>query len=86
MDRNSTGRGLRVYAEETHQIDPSPEAADPAVEEPDEPGDADDFDASPAALPVALPVFDDRDWDVFIPDDDELDLLPDPGDFWTPDD
>jgi hypothetical protein len=25
---------------------------------------------------------DDIKWDVFLPDDDELDPLPDPGDFW----
>ena len=25
---------------------------------------------------------DDAKWDVFLPDDDELDPLPDPGDFW----
>jgi hypothetical protein len=30
---------------------------------------------------------DDSHWDVFIPDDDEIDPLPDPGDFWVePDD
>jgi hypothetical protein len=26
---------------------------------------------------------DDSHWDVFIPDDDEIDPLPDPGDFWV---
>jgi len=82
MDLNNTGRRLRVYAEKTNQIEPSPAAASACAEDPDDPGDADDFDTSPAALPV----FDDHDWDVFIPDDDELDLLPDPSDFWTPDD
>jgi hypothetical protein len=25
---------------------------------------------------------DDSQWDVFIPDDDEIDPLPEPGDFW----
>jgi hypothetical protein len=40
-------------------------------EQPDEPRRPDDF-----------PLPDDSHWDVFIPDDDELDPLPEPGDFW----
>jgi hypothetical protein len=41
-------------------------------EGPDEPEDAQDF-----------PIPDDASyWDVFIPDDDEIDPLPAPGDFW----
>jgi hypothetical protein len=39
---------------------------------PDGPDDAHDF-------PIPD---DDSQWDVFIPDDDEIDPLPDPGDFW----
>lgn len=45
------------------------------LEEPDEPSDLDDFDAPCTD--------DDSQWDAFIPDDDEFDPLPDPGDFWT---
>lgn len=26
--------------------------------------------------------FDDRHWDAFLPDDDQFDPLPEPGDFW----
>jgi hypothetical protein len=29
---------------------------------------------------------DDSRWDVFLPDDDEIDPLPEPGDFWLDDD
>jgi hypothetical protein len=43
--------------------------------EPEEPSDLDDFD-----LPW-LP--DDSRWDVFVPEDDERDPLPEPGDFWN---
>jgi hypothetical protein len=32
------------------------------------------------------PSGDDAYWDVFIPDDDECDPLPEPGDFWVEDD
>ena len=42
------------------------------VEEPDDPSDLDEFH---------LPCTDDTRWDVFIPDDDELDPQPVPGDF-----
>jgi hypothetical protein len=34
-----------------------------------------------APYDVPLPV-DGSHWDVFIPDDDEIDPLPEPGDFW----
>jgi hypothetical protein len=44
-------------------------------EEPDEPSDLDDFDGPPGD--------DDSRWDVFVPDDDERDPLPEPGDFWN---
>jgi hypothetical protein len=41
-------------------------------EEPEEPDDVEGF-----------PIPDDTShWDVFIPDDDEIDPLPEPGDFW----
>jgi hypothetical protein len=51
-------------------------ARDPPSDEPEEPSDPDDYDA---------PCTDEDDsrWDVFIPDDDEFDPLPDPSDFWT---
>ena len=32
--------------------------------------------------PDDFPLPDDSHWDVFIPDDDELDPLPEPGDYW----
>jgi hypothetical protein len=44
------------------------------VEEPEEPSDLDNFD-----IPQGD---DDSRWDVFIPDEDERDPQPDPGDFW----
>lgn len=48
------------------------------LEEPDEPSDLDELED------VDGPCTDeDSRWDAFIPDDDELDPLPDPGDFWT---
>ena len=43
------------------------------TEEPDDPSDLDDFDATPD---------DDTRWEVFLPDDDEYDPQPDPRDFW----
>jgi hypothetical protein len=42
------------------------------IEEPDEPSDLEDFDSGP----------DDECWDVFIPDEGEYDVEPDPSDFW----
>jgi hypothetical protein len=44
------------------------------VEEPDEPSNLDELE-----MPQGD---DDSRWDVFIPDPDERDPLPDPGDFW----
>jgi hypothetical protein len=44
------------------------------LDEPDEPAEADDLDS--------LASGDDSRWDVFLPDDDELDPWPEPGDFW----
>ena len=44
--------------------------------------DADD----PPPEPSDLPADDDSNWEVFIPDDDQRDPLPDPADFWFPDD
>jgi hypothetical protein len=49
----------------------APEAFVP-VEDPDDPNDLDKYG----------PSIDDDCWDAFIPDDDERDPLPDPGDFW----
>ena len=46
----------------------------PPLDEPDDSSDLDDFD-----LPRTD---DDSRWDVFIPDDDERDPLPDRDDFW----
>jgi hypothetical protein len=43
--------------------------------EQDWPDDPDD----PSGFPVPG---DDSHWDVFVPDDDEIDPLPEPGDFW----
>jgi hypothetical protein len=48
----------------------------PPVEEPDEPSDLDDFDGP-------FTDNDDSRWDVFVPDDDQRDPLPEPGDFWV---
>ena len=55
-------------------IDPAFDAPDafPHAEDPDDPSDLDDYD----------PSIDDDRWDVFIPDDDERDPRPEPGDFW----
>jgi hypothetical protein len=55
-------------------IDPPfdvPDTPLPAEDSPD-PSDLDDWDC-----PI-----DDTSWDVFIPEDDERDPLPDAGDFW----
>ncbi len=42
--------------------------------------DREDFPADAGdATPLEL---DDNDWDAFLPDDEELDPLPEPGDFW----
>jgi hypothetical protein len=60
------------------QVRQSEQLRDPHVpqERPEEPDDPDSF-----------PIPDDSHWDVFIPDDDEVDPLPEPGDFWIePDD
>lgn len=47
---------------------------DPPAEEPVEPDDPEFED---------LPHQDDARWDVFLPDDDQRDPQPEPGDFWT---
>jgi hypothetical protein len=54
-------------------LDPSDASGPP---EPDEPSDLE--------YPEDTQADDDR-WDVFIPDDDECDPLPDPDDFWISD-
>jgi hypothetical protein len=41
-----------------------------------EPGDPEDDNFEVPAID------DDAKWDAFVPDDDELDPLPEPGDFW----
>ena len=43
-----------------------------------------DVPAEPSDLDIDHPpiVADDTDWEVFIPDDDQCDPLPEPGDFW----
>jgi hypothetical protein len=46
----------------------------------DEPEQQPDDDAD------SLAADDDSPWDAFLPDDDELDPLPEPGDFWFDDD
>jgi hypothetical protein len=47
----------------------------------------DEHDQSPADADVdSFPPDDDSRWDVFVPDDDEIDPLPEPGDFWLDDD
>jgi hypothetical protein len=60
-----------------HQIAPSKDEErqfDPQPMHSDDELPADDFESMPIGS---------RDcWDVFIPDDDELDPLPEPGDFW----
>ena len=58
---------------DTVRIDSPTDSPDP-LEEPDEDTDLDEFD-----LPCTD---DDGRWDVFIPDDDERDPLPEAGDFW----
>jgi hypothetical protein len=46
----------------------------------------DDSDPSPDADVDDVSADDDSRWDVFLPDDDEIDPLPEPGDFWAGDD
>ena len=53
--------------------DREPEDPGPELEDPD----GLEIDNSPD--------LDEDDWDVFIPDDDERDPLPEPGDFWLED-
>jgi hypothetical protein len=51
------------------------------------PSPFDEPDHSPDAADVdPLSADDDARWDVFLPDDDEVDPLPEPGDFWFDDD
>jgi hypothetical protein len=54
-----------------------PEDEDPDLEEPVDPADASDLDFE--EMPCTD---DDSRWEAFIPDEDERDPLPDPGDFW----
>lgn len=63
----SCSQQLAAWQEEEHQSDPERQAADDELSTVD-------FDSM---------LFDNDDcWDVFIPDDDEFDPLPEPGDFW----
>jgi hypothetical protein len=55
-------------------FDRLPIAEADASEESDDASNLDDFDAAISN--------DDAHWDVFISDDDELDPIPDPNDFW----
>lgn len=56
------------YIEQPFDLPDSSEA----IDEPKEPSDLEDFGFEPD---------DDAAWDVFIPDDDEYDIQPDPNDF-----
>jgi hypothetical protein len=47
---------------------------------------SDDSEHSPDVDADSLYADDDSRWDVFLPDDDEVDPLPEPGDFWFDDD
>jgi hypothetical protein len=47
------------------------------IDRPDVPSDLDEFEP-----PAVQNAEDDSLWDVFIPDDDECDPMPDYGDFW----
>lgn len=60
---------VRLFHVDHHQHLRNPQLPD---NWPDDPDDAQGF-----------PIPDvDSHWDVFVPDDDELDPLPEPGDFW----
>ena len=58
-------------------LEPLPD--EPSELEPEEPSDLSDLEFE------EMPCTDDDDarWEVFIPDDDERDPVPEPGDFWT---
>jgi hypothetical protein len=58
--------------------EPNPTDTDPANEEPDDASDL-DFDD----MPCTDDGDDDAWWEVFLPDEDECDPDPDPGDFWA---
>jgi hypothetical protein len=61
----------------SEEIDPHGEPPEPGEWEPAPPDSADDGE------PLEIPCTDDdSSWDVFIPDDDERDPLPEAGDFW----
>jgi hypothetical protein len=70
---------FRLFSEDTAMTTvrffAQPPEPDPEPDEPDDFGDLDDQD---------MPCTDHGDscWDAFIPDDDERDPEPDPGDFW----
>jgi hypothetical protein len=49
------------------------------LRDPRLPGEGPDEPASPGHFRIPD---DDSHWDVFVPDDDEIDPLPEPGDFW----
>ena len=71
----------------THnQAHPSAQAADPVDDTID--ADLEDSSDSSDLEDVEDPVLSDADWDVFLTDDNDIDPLPEYGDFWDeiPDD
>ena len=44
------------------------------------------FRGDPPLSPLEPVPWDDDPWEVFVPDEDQLDPLPESGDFWTDDD
>lgn len=59
-----------------------PSVVEPRPEEPSDWDPTDLPDPVPGKPGSRVPADDDSNWDVFIPEDDERDPLPEPGDFW----
>ena len=65
---------------DTEPNDPEPTDHDPTTAEPDDASDLDDVPYDD--VPCTDDGDDDPRWEAFIPDEDECDPWPDPGDFW----
>jgi hypothetical protein len=59
---------VRLFHVDQHEKMRNPQLPDNWPDDPDD--------------PQGFPIPDDSHWDVFLPDDDEFDPLPEPGDFW----
>lgn len=72
--------GLPADEQARGNVAPEPSDLQPSPDKPSEPSDWESVDVPGFAQQA--PADDDSNWDVFLPDEEDEDPLPAPGDFW----